>query len=137
MTARIARRGGNIVILVAAGALLFLSLLALVVDVGGWYGDRAQLQTVADVVAQVVLRRHPEAPAGPGARGLAREVLKANRLAADRLEVRALPGGAGVEVTLAMRRPRRFSRRKGLRSVEVVVRARATRDGRGFIALKP
>lgn len=131
------RRDGNIIVLVAAGALLFLSLMALVIDVGGWYGDRAQLQTVADVVAQVVLRRQPEAPAGPAAEKLARKILAANSLGVDRLTLRSLASGTGVEVTLGMRRPRRFSRRKGLKSVLVVVQTRATRDGRGYIALRP
>ena len=134
---RLLRRRGNIVVLVAAGALLFLSFMALVVDVGGWYGDRAQLQTMADVIAQVVLRRHPGSPAGADAEKLAREILVGNRLQVDRLSMRPLPSSSGVEVTLAMRRPRRFSRRKGLKSVQLVVQARATRDGRGYIALRP
>jgi hypothetical protein len=132
------RRRGNIIVLVAAGALLFLSLMALVIDVGGWYGDRAQMQTVADVIAQVVLRRHPDAPGGSSARGLGREILKANGLKVDRFELRALPQGTGVEVTLSWRRPRRFSRRKGrVKSVDVVVQTRAQRDGRGYISLAP
>lgn len=131
------RRRGNIVVLVAAGALLFLSMLGMVVDVGGWYGDRAQLQTAADVIAQVALRRHPDAPTGAEARRLGEQILAVNGLDVQRFDLRLLPAGGGLEVSLGMTRPRRFTRRKSRRSVDLVVQARAIRDGRGDIALLP
>lgn len=130
------RRRGNVVVAVAAGALLFVGLLALVVDVGSWTNDRLQAQAIVDVAAETALRRHPEDPAGDAARATCLMLFHDNQTAPYALELRS-EGPGQLRVEVGLERPRLFSAYLSPRGVRLVVAAQALRDTSGRVRLAP
>jgi uncharacterized membrane protein len=128
-------RRGSVIIAVMAGSILFLALLALVIDVGSWYCDRVQIQTLADVAVESALRRYPGATAGDASRSFMLSVFHSNGLAPHSLEVTKI--GPNVVLRVGVERPRYFSSRPDSHSVDLVVEARARRDGQGRVLLVP
>jgi hypothetical protein len=126
-----------VIIAVAAGALLFVGLLALVVDVGSWYSDRIRVQTLADVGAEMTLRRFPGSPAGPSARAFVLRLFQVNGLNPHRLDLEPQTREPGLLLRVSLERPRYFSSTRGNRSVNLVVSSRATRSALGEVYLVP
>lgn len=129
-------RRGSVIVAVAAGALLFVGLLSMVVDVGSWYCQRIQVQALADVGAEMALRRFPANPAGTSARAFVLRLFQVNGLAPHALELGAEPEG-GVRLQVSLEMPRYFSSRRGNRSVDLVVQAGARRSALGEVFLVP
>lgn len=129
-------RGGSVIVAVAVSALLFVGLLALVVDVGSWYADRTRVQTLADLGVESVLRRFPGEPTGDSAKAHLLELFHVNGLRPHALDL-AASGSSLLELEVAIERPRYFSSSRRLRSVNLVVQARAQRSALGEVALVP
>ena len=129
-------RRGSVIIAVAAGALLFVGLLAMVVDVGSWYCDRIEVQALADAGAEMALRRFPDNPTGASAKSFVLRLFQVNGLHPHELEMVSDPGG-GLRVQVSLERPRYFSARRGDRSVNLVVQSGARRGALGEVYLVP
>lgn len=132
MISRRAPRRGNIVVAVAAGAMLFVGLLALVIDVGTWYIARARARVVVDLAAELALRR-PASDPGEVARELAaRNGFAEAQVTATRTRVGARDR---LEVRLQARLSRYFS--QGSQGPSLIVRGVAERDEAGRVFLRP
>ena len=130
------RRSGNVIVVVAGGALVFLGFLALVIDVGCWYVRRAELEGLADLAAVAALRSGASDREGLSAR--CHEVFDANG-ATGVLAVGCESDGAGVRLQLRYAEPgaRWFSAALTTDSLQISVAAAAERDATGRVRRRP
>ncbi len=133
----LSKRRGNILVLVVVGAMMFLSLVGLVVDVGSWYNERAQLQALADLSVETLLRSYPEDPTGESARKLLRRILLANGVRPESASLQLRDGNQGLRLHLMDLSPRRFTAGRGRGPQELQVMASALRSAEGEVALVP
>lgn len=129
-------RRGNVMVILASGALLFVGLLALVVDVGLWYGSRSQVQTLADVAALEVLQRHPENPDSERARQTALAIFATNSISLRELTLRA-QGSETLDLSVELPLERTFSRVFFKDRLSLRVSSQATRSDSGQVLLRP
>ncbi len=130
MSPRRGGRDGNVVVLVAAASMAFLGLLALVIDVGSWYGERARLQAVLDLAAREGMQAAwgaSEGTADERVRARVRRVLLANGIQGETLELHLTGDASGgrLELAVARRLPRVFSTVAGKGDVSLLVRSAA------------
>lgn len=142
MTRRPTRRRGNVIILVAAAALVFLGLLALVIDSGSWYGTRVRVQAVLDLAGEAALARVGAEPRLDVARQRALRIVKrtliANDVATGGLTLKLRNEGKKRILDLRVEGPlgRHFSRGPSA-FVTLVVVSRVERGPEGALRLLP
>ena len=130
------KRSGNVMVILAVGALLFLGLLAMVIDVGLWYSERSQLQTLTDFCSIETLERFPANPKSKEAQSFVAKVFRLNGLSPQIIEVSS-PKEDSVVIVCRLRLRKTFSAVFLKNPVQLKVTSRAERSELGQILLIP
>lgn len=130
------RRRGNVVVVVAGGALVFLSLMSLVIDVGTWYARRVSLQAVADLAVLAALRSGSSGRDELGAR--VTDAFRANGVE-TKVAIGIEADDRALVLRVKVREPsaRIFSIAVSSLPVAIAVEAVAERDPSGRVTLRP